>query len=92
MKTITPVNIWSNGQSIEATILNTYVANLVLGTSAKFYYSLLNSELGILTEGNLTMDGADYQDWIDDEDAWDFVASKLKLTITGDYVSPSVED
>jgi hypothetical protein len=85
MKTITPVTSWTNGQSVEATLLNAYVSNLILGTSAVFHYSLFSEELGLLNQGSLTMDGADYQTWSDDEIAWDWIASKLNLTITGDY-------
>jgi hypothetical protein len=37
-----------------------------------------------LAQGNLTMDGQAYQDWQSDETAWDWIASSLNLTITGE--------
>lgn len=93
MKTISPVSIWDNGQNLQATLLNTYAANVTLGTSATFYYSLMveneNGTQGIqLREGNLSMTGEAYTQWEVDSYAWDWVAAQLNLTITGDYVPP----
>jgi hypothetical protein len=34
------------------------------------------------------MDGNDYPTWQEDTAAWEFIAAKLNLTITGDYVAP----
>lgn len=93
MKLIESVSIWSNGQANEASILNAYAVNVTLGKSATFFYSLEaileNGHRGQqLAQGNVTMDGADYQAWQEDTAAWEFIASKLNLTITGDYVAP----
>jgi len=91
MKTIQPVSIWDNGQVLEAKVLNTYAINVTLGTSANFYYSLQTlKEDGTLdiqvAQGNLTMTGEAYAQWEVDSYAWDWVATQLNLTITGDYV------
>lgn len=93
MKLIESISIWSNGQANEASILNAFATNVSLGKSATFYYSLSaiqeNGYLGDrLAEGNVTMDGDDYATWQEDTAAWEFIASKLNLTITGDYVAP----
>lgn len=93
MKTIEPVSIWDNGQTIEAKVLNAYAVNVVLGTSATFYYALLaendDETLGVtLAQGNLNMTGEAYQQWTTDNVAWDWIAQQLNLTITGDYVPP----
>jgi hypothetical protein len=93
MKTIEPIIIWSNGQNLEAGILNAYAVNVSLGTSASFYYSLLkvneDGSKGVeLRNGNLYMSGEAYTQWEVDSYAWDWVASELNLTITGDYVPP----
>jgi hypothetical protein len=93
MKTIEPVSIWDNGQTVEATILNAYAVNVTLGTSATFYYQLLSetTEGNVgqqVAQGNLLMSGEAYQEWNQDEFAWDWVAAQLNLTITGDYVPP----
>lgn len=93
MKTIQPVSIWDNGQVKEAKILNAYAVNVTLGTSATFYYSLSaeNEDQTIgsqVAQGNLSMTGEAYEQWQADNYAWDWVASQLNLTITGDYIPP----
>lgn len=97
MKTIQPVSIWDNGQTIQAKVLNAYAVNVLLGTSATFYYALLaenaDTTLGtVLAQGNLTMTGEAYQQWTTDNVAWDWIAQQLNLTITGDYVAPDTTD
>jgi hypothetical protein len=96
MKLINEVSIWDNGMNKKATILNAYVVNLILNQSATFYYGMFeqNKDGSIgetLTQGNLSMTGEDYQDWVIDNDAWDYIAKSLNLVITGDYVAPIVE-
>jgi hypothetical protein len=94
MKTIFPIQSWINGKSVTATIFNMYVIGGVLGSSASFYYSLLDSDLINVAQGNLTMSGEAYAAWgNDDEYAWDWAASsdQLNLTIIGDYVPPVPE-
>jgi hypothetical protein len=94
MKTISPILSWTNGKSVEATIFNLYPIGGVLGSSASFYYSLLDSSLLQVSQGNLTMSGEAYEGWgNDDEYAWDWAAApeQLNLTITGDYVPPVTE-
>lgn len=93
MKLIQSVSIWNNGQANEASILNAYAVNVTLGKSATFFYSLESiQEDGNkgqqLAQGNVTMDGDDYTNWQEDTAAWEFIATKLNLTITGDYVAP----
>lgn len=93
MKTIEPVSIWDNGVVQEAKILNTYAINVTLGTSAVFYYQLFTETVDLavgiqVAQGNLTMTGDAYTQWTIDSYAWDWVASQLNLTITGDYVPP----
>mgnify|MGYP006290407389 CR=1 FL=1 len=91
MKEIQPVNIWNNGQMVQASLLNAWAINVVLGVSATFYYNLLSTDQTRLAEGNLTMTGEAYQQWTIDSYAWDWVAEQLNLTIVGDYVPPVVE-
>ena len=94
MKTISPIQSWINGKSVTATIFNMYVIGGVLDSSASFYYSLLDSDLANVAQGNLTMSGDAYAAWgNDDEYAWDWAAStdQLNLTIIGDYVPPVPE-
>ncbi len=93
MKTISPVSIWDNGQILEAKVLNTYAVNVTLGTSANFNYTLFTENqdgtLGSqVAQGNLLMTGEAYAQWEVDSYAWDWVATSLNLTITGDYIPP----
>jgi hypothetical protein len=92
MKTIESISIWDNGQTQEATVLNAYAVNVSLGNSATFYYSLLSESMQQLAQGNLTMTGDDYSSWEADTFAWDYIAEKLNLVITGDYVAPVIEE
>jgi len=91
MKQITPISIWDNGTVQQATVLNTYVINDNLSTSATFYYTLSSESLQQLAQGNLTMQGQNYDDWQTNDYAYDWVAAQLNLTIIGDYVPPVVE-
>lgn len=92
MKQIQAIPSWVNGQSVTATILNAYAINVVLGTSASFYYSLLDESLNMVAQGNLTMTGEAYTEWTVDAYAWTWIAEQLNLTIVGDYVPPVVEE
>lgn len=97
MKLINEVSIWDNGSQKKATILNAYVVNLILNESATFYYGLSaqNEDGSIgetLTQGNLSMTGEDYTQWIIDNDAWDYIAKSLNLIITGDYIAPVIQN
>ena len=95
MKTIQPIPIWDNGQTLEGKVFNTYAINVTLNNSADFYYAIFseneNGTLGNpIAKGNLFMDTEAYRKWNDsDEYAWEWVASQLGLTITGDYVPPA---
>ena len=93
MRGIQPVDIWSNGQSLQANNLSMYSINDNLSSSATFYYQLLNITINQdgnttsspLSQGNLTMDGTDYENWgengnINDE-AYVWAADKLNLTL-----------
>ena len=93
MKTIEPVSVWINGQKVNATVLNAYASNVNLNTSATFAYLLFsqfedgNIDIQV-AQGYLVMTGEDYQEWNQDEFAWDWIAAQLNLTITGPYVPP----
>jgi hypothetical protein len=90
MKQIQPISIWDKGQNKQADILNAFAVNVTLGISATFYY-MLSNEQEQLANGNLTLEGDDYQLWNADIFAWDWIAEQLNLTIVGDYVPPVVE-
>lgn len=89
MKTIQPVTSWVNGQAVQAKVLNAYAINDNLSTSAQFYYALLDENLTKVAEGNLSMTGEAYTQYETNNYAWDWIATTLGLTITGDYVPPA---
>jgi len=84
MKQISPVVFPLNLGT--ATILNAYCINDNLSDSATFYYALLSDTKSQFSQGNLTMEGQDYADWVTNDYAYNWVASKIDVTIVGDYV------
>lgn len=96
MKQIQPVMVWSNGQEVEANILNAYVVSDNLSTQADFYYEVgtpiyniapLTPSINVLSSGKLTMTGQAYEDYQTNQYAWDWIASQLNLTIVGDITT-----
>lgn len=85
MKEIEPVSIWYNGQMVQATVYNMVSINDNLSTSVTFYYQLYSASQLQLTNGNLTMDGADYTTYSTSLDsnayAYSWGATKLNLTL-----------
>lgn len=94
MKQIEPIQSWINGKSVTATIFNLYPIGGELFKCARFYYALLDENMGVCASGNLDMSGEAYQAWgNNDEYAYTWSASPevLNLTIIGDYVPPVPE-
>ena len=92
MKQIETIQIWKNGKSQEANLLNAIIINDNLATSCSFYYQLCSSGepteetplvIGqTLADGNVTMDGENYLLWNgDNNDAYSYIASELNLTL-----------
>ena len=86
MKKIKPIQSWLNGQSIEATQFQLNANYVNLQISASFYYALFSEDNIKLNEGNLFMDGKDYQDWQNDQYAWNWAAAKLNLEILPEVI------
>jgi hypothetical protein len=92
MKKIEPITIWKNGESQEANLLSALLVNDNLQSSCSFYYQLCSSGEGteamplivgqMLTEGSVAMDGEDYLNWDNsNEAAYVYIAEKLNLTL-----------
>jgi hypothetical protein len=92
MKQIEPVQVWKNGEQLEANLLNAIIINDNLATACSFYYSLNTSGDGteamplvlgqVVAEGNLTMNGEQYLAWGGSNDiAFAYIAEKLNLTL-----------
>ena len=89
MKTIQPIKVWKDGKLLDATIIDIYISYDDLSTEAAFQYSLFNDALTYLVMDKVDMKGQDYVNWDDSNSAaYEFVASALNLTITGDYIPP----
>jgi hypothetical protein len=85
MKTIKPINIWINGTTDSATILNLTCINDNLLNIAIFYYQLKDSSFVTIADGNLTMSLPDFAtDWQTNDAAYLWAATQLNLVITGD--------
>lgn len=92
MKTINPQTLWINGVSKQATVIYSQVNSDNLVDNATFYYQLFEQvdiNIAPLVNGTIDMNGADYANYNSATDAnayaWDWIASKLGLTITGEY-------
>jgi hypothetical protein len=92
MKQIEPIQIWKNGESKTANILNAYIINDNLETSCTFYYQLCEGGQGTeqmpliqgntLADGNVTMTGENYLTWDGSNDyAFTYIAAELNLTL-----------
>lgn len=85
MKAIQPISIWVNGINSQATQLSLTIINDNLSTSATLYYQLLTEDGTQLAQGNLTIDGEQYQSWGEASDvnneAYVIAAAKLSLTL-----------
>ena len=91
MKEITPIQVWQNGEVVEAKILNAYAVSVTLDQGASFYYGLLTESKQTVAQGNLIMNTETYDQWERDSFAWDWIASQLNLTILGDWADPVIE-
>jgi hypothetical protein len=92
MKKIEAVQIWKNGEQLEATLLNAIIVNDNLETACTFYYQLLTGGDGTeampisvgqsVAEGNISLDGENYLSWDGSNDyAFTYIAEKLNLTL-----------
>lgn len=90
MKTIAPVEGWIEGELSSATVFQLECLRDDLFESALFSYRLLTIDgFGYLKDqlsmGELEMQGADYDNWSTNSQAFDWAANELNLQITGNY-------
>jgi hypothetical protein len=87
MKEIIPFTFWLNGKTLVANYLYINCCGDNLKDSAQFYWAFYDKIDGVqgnkVCEGNLTMTGADYDAWNDNDFAWSWAASALGVTISG---------
>ena len=80
---IQPITIWKDGEAKVATQLSATIISDNLIDSAVFYYRLLTEENAQVAEGNVSISGEDYENWFSNEDAYNYIANKLNLTLNG---------
>lgn len=80
MKQIKSISIWKNGSVQNGTYLNVNIFKDNLKDHAIFGYQILaDITKEIIAEGELSIYGEDYQQWTDNDYAWNYVANKLGL-------------
>lgn len=100
MKTIEPIQVWYNGQEVQANVLSATATSDNLQNAAQFQYQIMQevqnpnpipfqTYLQPVVNGYLIMDGEAYQAWETNDYAYDWIAQQLNLTITGPY-TPTV--
>lgn len=94
---IQPITTWKNGQELEATNFIVSINGDNCDTMAVISYQLFTDgaedQLGeLVTSGQLVIQGEEYQTWDSDPSAnawiYNWSATQLNLTITGEYVPP----
>lgn len=93
MKTITPISVWWNGSAHSATVFSLTCNNDNLFNQANFNYNIFTQNEGgyiqlSVAQGYLNMTGADYEGWATNDYAYEWAATQLNLTITGNYAPP----
>jgi hypothetical protein len=90
---ITPVEIWQNGQSETGNYIDASIVNDNLSDYAQFYWNISklttdsegNETKQSLTQGNTTISGNDYVIWGETTDvnyaAYQYICSQLNLTL-----------
>ena len=84
MKNIQPIQIWKNGQSLTASVLDAIIINDNLSSSCTFYWMLKEEgeEGQVLADGNTTMTGEDYDNWDGSNDyAFEYIAEQINVSI-----------
>jgi hypothetical protein len=87
MKEIQPFTFWDNGKNLTASYLFLICNTDNLKDSAQFYWAFYDKIDGLegnkIKENNITMTGANYEAWNDNDFAWTWAASTLGVTIIG---------
>ena len=95
MKTINPQPIWIDGISKLATVIYSQVNSDNMKDTATFYFQLyeqVEHNIVPLVNGKIDMSGSSYTAYNSSSDAnayaWQWIATTLGLTITGEYIPP----
>ena len=83
---IQPVTLWQDGKQVVANTITASINYDDLQNNATFYWYLTNSnDNEIITKGNTSISGADYDAWGASADinlaAYQYICSQLNLTL-----------
>jgi hypothetical protein len=85
MKTILPLDIWSNGETKVAVCLRLYVSYDDLSSQAAFQYALCDINNLVIYEGQIIIDGTTYLNWGTsgdaNQEAYTIAANILNITL-----------
>jgi hypothetical protein len=85
MKTILPLDIWSNGETKVAVCLRLYVSYDDLNSQAAFQYALCDVNNLVIYEGQIIIDGTTYLNWGTsgdaNQEAYTIAANILNITL-----------
>ena len=85
MRAITPLDIWSDGNTKTAVCLKLYLSYDDLSTIAALHYSLCDANDAAIYEGQVLITGDDYVNWgasgDSNSEAYTIAASQLNLTL-----------
>ena len=85
MRSIQPLDIWSNGETKTAVCIKLYISFDDLEASAALVYSLCDADSKSIYDGQIIFDGQTYLDWGNSGDsnneAYVIAASILNITL-----------
>lgn len=80
MRNIESISIWKDGELKTGIGLDVLIYKDNLQDYAIFGYQISAESTEIIANGELHISGQDYEDWTDNDYAWNYVATKLGLT------------
>ena len=79
MRQISPIQIWKDGSTKEATKLECFITKDNLIDSATLSWYILSDNTEELANGVIQISGDDYTQWSDNAYAWNYIANKLGI-------------
>lgn len=96
MKKILDFIVWVNGKNEIAKYMALICNNDNLLNQAVFYWAFYNEIDGKpgnkISDGNITMDGADYEGWETNDYAWNWAAAQLGVTFDVADIEPAAPE
>jgi hypothetical protein len=87
LKVIQPVTVWFEGANRSAIYFSLIAQNDNLSNMANFQFYLYDMQMTLVNTGSLNMTGETYQNWDNNEYAYNWAAQELNITIISDYTT-----